>query len=277
MYDLYTGILRMMSDFRDDGRDIKLEYRMDPDLELLKNQYQLETLIGNGDELSKITNLLQWVTAHIYHKGNYDNHVKKTAMDLFEYAFDRGEDNGINCACLSNALTECYLSVGIKARSVFLMPCSPYDGDNHVVCEAWSDELQKWIMVDPTYGLYLMDEDGTPLNVVEIRERLAFQKELRFCEGYNYNGVCSDKKEIIEYYAKDFFYFQIYKIQGYDIENIKNNMIITIAPIGFDVKKRVFANIDYRIDKWGNNEMMQKWREYTENDILIYKNIDLLN
>lgn len=276
MYDLYTGILRMMDEFRDDEREIELIYRIDTQLELLKEQYQLEKLIGNGDDLTKIVALLQWEAAHIFHKGNYDNHVKNTAMDLFDYSFDKGIEHGINCRSLSIALMECYLAVGIKARVVYLMPFSPYDGDNHVVCEAWSKELNKWIMVDPTYALYLMDEDNIPLSIIEIREKLAYRKELILSNGYHYNGVSKDKSNIIEYYAKDFFYFHINKIQGYDIEFIEDNWMLTIAPNGYDVKKSKLENINYRIEKWGDNEDMQNWRKDVTSDVLIYKGTQIL-
>lgn len=276
MYDLYAGILRMLDEFRDDGRKVELLYRMDTELDILKEKYQLLEIIGSGNDFSKIVALLQWEASHVFHKGNYDNHVKNTAMDLFNYAFDKGIDFGINCRSLSIALTECYLAVGIKARTVYLMPFSPNDGDNHVVCEAWSEELKKWIMVDPTYGVYLMDENRTPLNVLEIREKLAFQKELILSDGYHYNGSSIDQKEIITYYAKDFFYFQIYMVQGYDTEKIENNSMLHVVPNGYDVKKSKLANIDYRIKNWGDSEGIQNWRKNVEDDVIIYKSRKIL-
>lgn len=276
MYNLYTGMLRMCEDFRDDGREVELVYQTDEALEVLKETYELEKRMGTGSEFDKIISLLQWETDHIFHKGDYDNHIRNRAVDLFEYSYDKEAEKGINCRSLSISLTECYLSVGIKARVVYLMPFSPYDGDNHVVCEAWSKDYNKWIMVDPTYGLYLMDEEGTPLNIIEIREKLAFQEKLKFNEGCHYNGNPIEEKEIIEYYAKDFFYFQIKRIQGYDVENIENNWMVTIAPNGYNVKKRIIANIDYRIKKWGDNEQLQRWRKAAEDDFLIYKDIKLL-
>lgn len=276
MYDLYTGLLRMLDEFRDDGKEVEMVYQMDTELEILKEQYQLHEIIGTGSDLSKIIALLKWESAHIFHKGNYDNHVKNTAMDLFNYAFDNGEENGINCRSLSIALTECYLSVGIKARTIYLMPFSPFDGDNHVVCEAWSKELKKWIMVDPTYCVYLMDESKIPLNVMEIRRKLALQEKLIFSDGYHYNGSNVEEKEIIEYYAKDFFYFQLRNIHGYNSENKENNLFLTIAPKGYDVLKSTLANIDYRIKKWGDGEKMQLWRKNAMNDFIIYKDTRIL-
>jgi len=276
MYDLYTGLLRMYDDFRDDGKVVDMVYRYDKELDILKETYELEKLTGAGSDFDKIVSLLHWEAKHIFHKGDYDNHVINRAMDLLEYSYNKSAEYGINCRSLSIVLTECYLSIGIKARTIYLMPLSPYDRDNHVVCEAWSNEYNKWIMVDPTYGLYLVDEKKTPLNVMEIRERLAFQKELNLNEGCHYNGNELDKNEILEYYAKDFFYFQIRKIHGYNMDGIENNWMITIAPKGYDVKKKELANIDYRIKQWGDNESFQNWRRNVEEGSIIYKDITLL-
>ncbi|MCL2573313.1 MAG: transglutaminase-like domain-containing protein [Defluviitaleaceae bacterium] len=172
MYDVYTGLLKMMDNFQDDEADITIKYALDDDYQELCETYKLKYITGNGDDFSKAINLLKWISANIYHIGNFKNHVKNTAMDLFNYSFDKGEENGINCLALSTALTECLLAIGIKARTVFIMPFSPYDFDNHVVCEAWVEKYGKWIMFDPTYNLYAL-HDGEPLSILETRKLLA--------------------------------------------------------------------------------------------------------
>ena len=49
------------------------------------------------------------------------------------------------------------------------MPYSPYDFDNHVVVEIYD---KKWIMLDPTIDGIFIDENRTPLSLLEIRENL---------------------------------------------------------------------------------------------------------
>lgn len=60
------------------------------------------------------------------------------------------------------------------------------------------------------------------------------------------------------------------------MDGIENNWMITIAPKGYDVKKKELANIDYRIKQWGDNESFQNWRRNVEEGSIIYKDITLL-
>lgn len=51
--------------------------------------------------------------------------------------------------------------------------------DNHVVCEAWSDEYSKQIMVDPSYGLYLMEinRNVTNSHFSKCADKIEMQEE----------------------------------------------------------------------------------------------------
>lgn len=275
MFDVYTGILKMMDDFYDDGTAITIRYLLDADYSELSGTYKLNEIAGNKSKFEKAINILNWISSNIYHYGSYDNHVTNTALELLKYAFGNGEKNGINCRSLSIALTECLLAIGIKARTVYIMPFSPYDFDNHVVCEAWIAEFNKWVMLDPTYNLYVT-YNNIPLNILELRGLLAQQEEVIFNKEANYNGTPIDKKEILTYYAKDLFSFMIYDIQGSNAEAMAGIKLINIAPCGYDVKKSTLANIDFRIKKWGNNEKIQVWRKSAEAERVIYKDVSVL-
>lgn len=110
--------------------------------------------MSGKNDLEKALNLLTWINGHIRHTGNYDNSDKQDALTLLEIAFDK--DYGINCLAMSIVLCECLLAVNIKARVMYMMPKSTKDGDNHVVVEAFVSDLNKWIMLDPTYGSYCL-------------------------------------------------------------------------------------------------------------------------
>ncbi|MHA7965995.1 transglutaminase-like domain-containing protein [Paenibacillus sp. CAU 1782] len=265
----------MTEDFRDDGMDITINYLLDADYTVLSESYKLKEIAGTGADFQKAINMLNWISCHVHHYGNYDNHVSNSAMELLDYAFGKGESYGINCRALSLALTECLLAVGIKARTVYIMPFSPYDFDNHVVCEAWISEINKWVMLDPTYNLYVAFND-IPLNLYELRRALANQEDVVYINGANHNGTPINVDEIASYFAKDLFRFMITDIQGTNSEHMDTQRTINITPCGFDVKQNTLANIDYRIKKWGDNENLQQWRKESESDELIYKGLDLL-
>ncbi len=275
MFDVYSGIIKMAEDFRDDGKDITIRYLIDADYKDLFETYKLKEIAGTKADFDKAIKLLNWISSNVFHYGNYDNHVTNTAMELLDYAFGKGEKYGINCRSLSLALTECLLAIGIKARTIYIMPFSPYDFDNHVVCEAWIGEIDKWVMLDPTYNLYATF-NNVPLNILELRGLLANQEEVIYSNEANYNGNPINKDEISTYYAKDLFRFMISDIQGTNSENIDGRRLINITPFGYDVKQCTLANIDFRIKKWGNNENLQTWRKSSETDKLIYKGLDIL-
>ncbi|MCL2015484.1 MAG: transglutaminase-like domain-containing protein [Defluviitaleaceae bacterium] len=275
MFDVYSGILKMADCFRNDGADLAIKYLIAEDYSELCETYNLLAIAGSNDDFCKATNLLEWISSNIFHCGDFHNNVEDSALKLFEYSFGKGEKCGINCRSLSLVLTECLLAIGIKARTVYILPLSPYDGDNHVICEAWIDTMKKWIMLDPTYNLYAFHNEVC-LNVLELRRFLANQADISFNDGANYNNAPIDKAEIMNYYAKNLFRFMVSSIQGSNSESIENNKMVDIVPKGYDVKHSILANIDYRIIKFGINENLIKWRKETEQSKTIYKGIEFL-
>lgn len=271
-YDAYAGILKMMDDFQDMNAHIEFNYNYDDAVSRkLKSKYHVDEIAGEGNTLSKAINLLTWISSHIYHDGDYDGHITNNALDLLEYSYDNGLEHGINCRSLSATLVGCYLAIGLKARVVYLMPISPYDRDNHVVCEVYIPENNRWNMFDPTYNGYIMNENDEIYSVIELRYALANRANLKFCDKFNYNGDYNiDFENIKAYYAKNLFYLKCREIQAYNSEQLDDNRIIIFAPKGYDVKKSVLANIEYRIKTSGYNERLRSSKNSIESNTLIY-------
>lgn len=270
-YDIYTGILKMFEDFPESSSNTKLSYdTSDKQLQSLRQRYSLDGIAGHGDDLSKSLNILSWLSSNTIHKGNYGNHIPNNSLDLLEYAFQQGAEHGINCRALSIILTECLLSIGIMARTIYIMPFSPYDSDNHVITHAFIKSLNKWILLDPTYNSYIMDDRNNILNIFETRNCLANQEKLLFNKEINYNGESwtDDAPYYVEYLAKDLFYFITKECSRFNAEG--DNRTITISPRNFDVKKSSINNIEYRIRKYGGGENMQKWLENVKENKLLY-------
>lgn len=89
-------------------------------------------------------------------------------------------------------LCECLLAVNVKARVMYMMPKDANDADNHVVVEAFISDLNKWIMLDPTYGSYCLDSNKIILNLYELRKHIVEDKEYHFSQSINYNGTMVD-------------------------------------------------------------------------------------
>ena len=251
-YDVFTGLLKVFP-LPSESLDGSISFDHSR-FGLLKEKYPIDEVAGGGDDFAKAKNLLYWVSAHVTHKGDYRGDIAKDALSLLDYAYDKGAAQGINCVCLATILTDCLLSIGIKARTVYIMPCSPYDFDNHCVTHAYIESMGKWVMLDPTLSAYFMNEEGLSLSLFELREHLANQEAVVFNDKVKYNdeGWNDDiAKEFIEYFAKNLFYFQTYD----------GDSLIMLSPQGFDPNKAIKYNNKYRAKFQRDNPRLKEWGE----------------
>jgi hypothetical protein len=270
-FDVYTALLKMFADFHENSGGVCLSYDMGGEkLQELRLKYGLDSIAGGGDDFSRAKNLLHWVSTNNYHDGGQSVNLEMNALRLLEYSFQKGKGGGINCRSLAAVLTECLLSIGIKAHTLFLMPFSIYDGDNHVVTQAYIKELDKLVMLDPSFEGYVMNKENQPLNVFEIREILADQGPIHFNRGIHHNDTEWGEEEPFyqEYLAKNLFWFQTHEKSCFNA-NTKSHVLYT-APLGFDVKKHQILNIEFRIRKNGDAEGLQNWLRDTKGQIFNY-------
>lgn len=194
---------------RDAARAEKFEYALPSDsmLALTREEFNLDSVAGNGDDVSRIKNVLYWVHNNIKHNGS--NGFPEGSCSLSNiYHASKKNNCGYNCRALAIALTEAYLSVGIPARYI---TCESKewdkDGDCHVICVAWSKSLGKWVWVDPTFAAYVTDENGLLLHPGEVRYRLQHDLLLTLNPDANWNNeVIQTKEDYLEtYMAKNLY------------------------------------------------------------------------
>ncbi len=179
---------------------------------------------------------MHWMAPKLRHRPDYDNHVPMNSLALLDYSLDKPEQ-GINCRNKSVILTECCLALGIYARRVYIMPCSPYDMDNHVVTEIFDPEMDKWIMLDPTTDGVFRDEKGVPLSLLELRERFAAHKPAAF-------SGSGDGDEMNAYFAKNLFRFMVDGDNGY---GLADSRILYFTPTGHSVQGNLLASMEYKL------------------------------
>jgi hypothetical protein len=164
-----------------------------PNLKKIRQELNLDSIAGKGSELSQIFNLLHWVHYLIKHDGNSYNPDSKNAIDLIQVC--KTENRGVNCRMMAMILNECYLSMGIKSRYITCMPKETEFNDCHVINMVFSKDLNKWIWIDPTFGAYVMDENGNLLGIQEVRERLIKGEPLIINADANWNRESLQTKE----------------------------------------------------------------------------------
>lgn len=177
-------------------------------LELTRLRFNLDSVAGNGDELSKIKNLLHFTHNAVRHDGGSEwPDVPANFGALYDVC--KAENRGVNCRFMAIMLAEVLMAEGIPARYLTCLPkFHDMDNDCHVITVAWSKDLGKWVWVDPTFDAWVTDENGVMLSPEEVRSRLIAGEPLKLSEGANWNHQSQQTIEqyIYEYMAKNLYF-----------------------------------------------------------------------
>ena len=237
-------VLKAAGAYREEDKDslphFSYQSADDPPLQAVRELFKLDSVAGQGSELSKIINILNFIHNTIRHDGNNYALCEFDAIDFYNYHKATGK--GINCRHLAIALNEMYLSMGIPSRYVTCLPKDPDDPDCHVINTVWSSELQKWIWIDPTFNAYVMDEHGMMLGIAEVRERLIDDRPLVLNEDANWNNESKQTKEhyLESYMAKNLYYFECVEESRFNPESryrYAGSKYVRLLPLGFEIKE----------------------------------------
>lgn len=206
----------------------------DSNLIKIRQLFHLDSIAGNGNEISRILNLCHWVHNSVTHDGNSENPDQENAIDLISVC--RTENRGINCRMLAVILNECYLSLGMKSRIVTCKPREVDFDDCHVINMVYSNDLKKWVWIDPTFDAYVMNERGELLSIQEVRERLINGKTLILNPDANWNRKFSQTKEeyLFNYMAKNLYRLECSVSSEFNYETWtkgKNVTYIELVPL----------------------------------------------
>lgn len=236
-------------------------------LRILRQALKLDSIAGSGNELSRILNLMHWIHDLIPHDGNHENPVVKNAMSMIKQC--KQEGRGLNCRGLATVLNECYLALGIKSRLVTCMPRDSIFDDCHVINMVFSEQLDKWIWIDPTHDAYILDEKGTMLGLAETRERLITGGTIILNPDANWNNRSSTVKEyyLLEYMAKNLYRLSCPLRSEYDYETNekgKTREYVELIPLdGLNqtpkVSKKYFEKSGLTVITYKTNNPNQFW------------------
>ncbi|MDR0970302.1 MAG: transglutaminase-like domain-containing protein [Lentimicrobiaceae bacterium] len=209
----------------------------DRNLQLVKSYFNLDSIAGNGNEWSKVLNLLNFVHNNIPHNGGNYATCEFDAIDIYNYNKYTGK--GVNCRHLAITLNEMLLAMDFSSRYVTCMPYDVNDGDCHVINSVWIDSLQKWVWIDPTFDAYVMDENGNLLGLEDVRNRLINDQPLVLNENANWNNQRKQTKEayLDSYMAKNLFCLEVAVNSRFNAESQYRNTgtdYVTLRPVGYE-------------------------------------------
>jgi hypothetical protein len=210
-------------DYNDTRKLNKFTYKPmeDTGLVAIRNTYNLDSVVGTGNEISQIINLLHWVHDNFPHNGSVETPQCKSMLDLMTKS--KKEHIDLNCGILADVMKSCYLSMGFKSRRVVCLPKDSNDIDCHSINAVYSYTLNKWLWIDPTNDAYVMNEKGELLSISEVRERLINNLPLVVNQDANWNHKTSVIKEeyLYNYMAKNLNALLCYvKGEGESISNL---------------------------------------------------------
>lgn len=207
-------------------------------LTAIRRYFRLDSIAGNGDDISRIKNIMYWLHDAIRHDGNSSwPKCRYNAIDLYELT--KRENRGLNCRFMSEVLNDLYLAAGFKSR---FLTCQSKeyntDGDCHVINVVWSDSLGKWIWMDVSFAAYVTDENGLLLHPGEVRERMRKDLPLILNEDANWNHQEKQTHEhYLDYYmAKNLYLMSSHlrsETESESIDMITSGVEITLVPHGF--------------------------------------------
>lgn len=214
----------------------------------VRMRFNLDSIAGNGNDISKIKKLTYWVHDAVRHDGSsYNPRGPKTLANLVDSC--RLYNRGVNCRMMAIMLTEALLAEGIPARYLTCQS-KDYDTDTdcHVICVAWSDLLNKWVWADPTFAAFVTDENGVMLHPGEVRQRLMDNEPLILNEDANWNHEEPQTKEdYLDYYmAKNLYYITAITDNRQAPEgDITQSIYVTLSPVRSNFTGSQIITTDY--------------------------------
>lgn len=205
----------------------------------VKDFFNLDSIAGHGDEISKLCNIMLFVANTIKYDGSNWALCEFDAIDFYNY--HKASGKGINCRHKAMTLNEMYLAMGFKSRYVTCMPKDDKDTDCHVINSVYSETLKKWLWMDPSHGTFVMDDKNNLLSIEEVREHLRNNQPLKL----NSASKVSKIWYLDSYMAKNLYWIQCTNRSQFNTESRYRPadpalQYISLIPSGWDTSNNKY-------------------------------------
>ena len=152
---------------QDDVVPVRYQPLDDPQLEQLATREHLRDVVaGAPRQLDQIRRLQDWVNAQ-WPDGNPSPYPPWNALTVLDWI--RSGKTGGFCGQYAQVFLQSLAALGFTARYVEIgSRDNPYA---HYVTEVWSNEFDKWVVMDPDFNVHF-ERDGVPLSALEIHDAL---------------------------------------------------------------------------------------------------------
>lgn len=144
-------------------------------VQMLKEFIQQRFKPRMQSDIQSFSDILSWINSRWDHDGAISP-TNMSSMEILEAA-----ENGRNFSCneYANVFTDIMHSLGYVCRTIGVATEDiGYGGMgvSHSLCEAWSNDLNKWILIDPQFGL-LVKHGKQYVHYAELQDLLSKKKE----------------------------------------------------------------------------------------------------
>jgi hypothetical protein len=133
----------------------------EPTLKALRERFELDRILAEShSELETLVLVRSWARS-LYRRNDF--HGKLTNFNALELPFSRvtpTPDLYDPCHFFPLLYAQLVASLGFESRIVSV---------GHAVVEVWSNQFEKWILMDAEFDHHF-EKDGVPLNIVEMLE-----------------------------------------------------------------------------------------------------------
>jgi hypothetical protein len=148
----------------------------------LKKYVQSNISLKSTDEPELFFELMEWVSNQWKHNGWHVAPDSLNSLEILKSA--KYDEQEYRCVEYGSVLHDVLVSFGYVARQVGIKHVdADYGGAGmgHVATEVWSNNYNKWIFLDPQFGIYAKHND-IPLNIYDIYKLKSNDqfKEIRF-------------------------------------------------------------------------------------------------
>ena len=195
--------LRKYSEYEKDKVKVKHSPKMvlnRPAPDILRKYNYSEYFKADADSDEIVFSMLNFVCDNFRHGSNANIKGRHSLTGVIKSC--EKTDMKTNCRGLSLMLAELLRMNGVRARHVC---CKPYEepfSDCHVVVDCLLPSGAR-IMFDPTYRLYLTDDNGEYVSLAQLREGIIAGRTFRHNADVSYNGEDFDYGDYIEYMTKN--------------------------------------------------------------------------
>ncbi len=163
----------------------------------IKERYKITGIDNIVNDFEKAVAIMQWLTENTYYLGMSFKILPDDTLKKLKYSFRKGFSGAINCRDKAIILTDLLIAHGIKAYPIMLNNITKTEC--HFVTHVYCKELEKWVVLDPSFNTHFTDENNRILNIFELREYKINGKE-PLANGYSFNGTQKAKDIYLKYF-----------------------------------------------------------------------------